>query len=176
MEPQWGRFSEEQQRVIKPFIRGRVIYDLGCGQGHLSVAMAKLGAKRVVAVDGRCKRDRRQHPKVEHMEAYFHEFDCKVGTALVSWPLPGGDSDLAAIVSRVKTVIYLGCNLDGRLCGTPRFWDHVTWRSVLAHVPHKRNTLIVYGGACNKRDLLPEEQGAMRESHIFRLTSAAAAE
>ena len=42
-------------------------------------------------------------------------------------------------------VIYVGSNTSGNSCGTNALFAHFRERDVLAYVPERRNTLIVYG-------------------------------
>lgn len=53
--PGFGDLSHPTTRLVlklmEPHIQGRVVFDLGCGSGILSLCAAALDAKRVVAID-----------------------------------------------------------------------------------------------------------------------------
>jgi hypothetical protein len=100
-----------------------------------------------------------------------------VETAFVSWPsVEGGkmcrrpDYSLLDPVRKAKTVIYLGNNMDGTVCGSPKLYKHLSRRQVLAHAPERRNTLIVYGRLLRgqERALLPEERAGIDQSRVYR--------
>ena len=174
----YGQLSKDQKKTIKPFIRNRVVHDLGAGDGRLSAELVDLGARRVVAVDEDAPWRKLQPPlprgdKIRYVETSFAYFTEPVRTAFVSWPYQTSEYRLVAILREAKTVIYLGTNFDGTACGAPDFWWHVTRREVLAHEPYKKNTLIVYGAVLpDRRALLPEEDAAMTGAHIRRFEDA----
>ena len=55
-----GRLSGE---IINKDIRGKEILDMGCGSGRYAIALARLGAKRVVAIDY----ERRSYARAEEL-------------------------------------------------------------------------------------------------------------
>jgi hypothetical protein len=78
-------------------------------------------------------------------------------------------SGLLWLLSRFKTVIYLGKNTDGRACAWPGFFDEMSHRPVLDHIPDRRNTLIVWGKKDKnlKREFLLEEVAGMDWSKCY---------
>lgn len=155
----YGQLSGEQEKSLVEFVRRRKVYDLGCGP-HLRMAkkLVELGARKVVAVD-KDWMDKGKLPRIEKRRVDFGDFRERVRTAFVSWPWATPPSELVRIVEKAETVIYLGKNFDGVICGDEEFWGSLARREVLAHVPNKRNTLIVYGKVRrSKRELLPEEK------------------
>ena len=80
------------------------------------------------------------------------------------------DYSMLEPVRKAKRVIYLGNNMDGTVCGSPKLYKHLSRRQVLAHAPERRNTLIVYGGLLRgrQRELLPEERAGIDQSRIYR--------
>jgi predicted RNA methylase len=47
----FGQVTDQQACAIQPFILGRVVHDLGCGDQYLSKRLVAWGAKTVIAVD-----------------------------------------------------------------------------------------------------------------------------
>ena len=52
---------------------------------------------------------------------------------------------LLQLLARAETIVYLGKNTDGSMCGFPAVFEHMVGRRLLAYVPHFRNTLVVVG-------------------------------
>ncbi len=65
------------------------------------------------------------------------------------------------MLNTARTVIYLGSNFDGVSCGSEEMFHELSRREVLALVPHKFNSLIVYGSQRVQRRLLPEEYAGL---------------
>ena len=192
----FGRFSPEQAAAVRPFVQGQRVHDLGAGVSlYLAHYLVGLGADEVVAVDrsptpwrggGYGPKRHRWHAlygqetpdgnqtadfrKVRYVQAYFSEFRERVTTAFVSWPSnypDDQDAGLVRLVSNAQMVVYLGTNTDGTACGSPDLFSHLCAREALVHVPHRRNTLIVYGQEVGSRKLLPEERAAMDTTRIY---------
>ena len=161
--PEWGlrlmangELLPEMEPVIADIVRGMEVYDLGAGDLTYAKRLLQLGADRIVAVDkeGFCP-SRFRGRAIHAVRTYFQDVQVPPGgieVAWVSWPcnrpLPG----LTRLLAASARVIYMGCNTGGSCCGELPLWDHLTRRRILAHVPHMRNSLIVYG------DPLPEDE------------------
>ena len=163
----YGLVTPEMKTTLAPFVRGQDVWDLGAGDMTYSEMLLKLGADHVWAVDKCEPLCEPVPPRVTYMEIYFALL-CevkpppKMDVVLLSWPCNcwGATPGLPELVRRAETVLYLGHNLDGTCCGTEPLWDDLTQREILAHIPHERNSLIVYGEHVGRRMLVPEEIGA----------------
>lgn len=183
-----GQLHGEQERTLAPFVKGKVVYDLGAGALGMAHELVRLGAKHVVAVDMEYKSSFNNHlnnmqkwksgsPKISLHANSFDEFLLKhrspIRTALVAWPWGhnfggSGDVPLVALLRHATTIIYLGKNFDGTSCGSRVLFDEFTKREVKAECPHRWNNLIVYGKHSKKlRELLPEERAVYAEEVLW---------
>jgi hypothetical protein len=140
--------------VLRPYVVGKTVHDLGAGRLHLAKELLGLGAERVIAVD-RLPRDS-DDPRIEQHTSLFEEYKATIETAFGSWPHPKV-SALTPLVQRTPLAIILAKVADSTVCGTACLWAMLSKREVLAYVPMKRNSLIVYGAALIERPPLPEE-------------------
>jgi hypothetical protein len=180
----FGKLSPAQQAVVRRFVSGKTVLDLGAGTFELSRCLVDLGAEHVIAVE-RSTRERGRleigtpYERVRVLPSNLSALGRvarragrrgveppashrRAQVAFVSWPSPSGrmyspapDFAILEPVRKAQVVVYLGSNLDGTICGSPTLYQHLARREVLAHEPEKRNTLIVYG------KLLP--RGRVRE-------------
>lgn len=157
----YGRLSEAQRELLRPFVAGRTIHDLGAGSGALSLILVGLGARHVVAIDKELTPI--DHPKITNVECLLDEYwntNDPIDTAFVSWPANYTVPGLSFLVGLAKQVIYVGKNTDGSNCATRHVMSRLLCRPVLAHAPEKPNTVTVYGedqGRAVKRPLTGEE-------------------
>lgn len=146
----YGCLNDIQKEALKPFLHGRAVTDLGCGDGGWAKYILEEGATRVVAVD---KDDFIRKPHwwrgrpVQLVRQHFADFKNAVDVAFVSWPVNSYNAaiGLIGIIDRADTVIYLGSNVEGNNCGSPQFFENLLHRELLAYEPDRRSTLIVYG-------------------------------
>jgi len=159
MGSSYGRLYPSQRNFVEHAVRGKVVHDLGAGFLGLAHELLNLGATEIIAID------RFEMPEatanIKRLQGYFHDYHEPIDTAFVSWPINWQDLGLLEAIDRASTVIYLGSNHDGNMCGFHEFWAHLRQREVLAHVPERRNTLIVYGPKHVEREELPEEHAAL---------------
>lgn len=170
----FGKMNAAQQAVVRRFVRGRAVHDLGAGDFILSRCLIDLGAARVFAVERQARHSGilevgAPYEAVQVVGAGFRALGkvtrhhrrtgeklpgafARPEVAFVSWPTPEdskftshSDYSLLGYVRRAKVVIYLGSNLDGTMCGSRKLYEHLGRREVLGHEPARRNTLIVYG-------------------------------
>ena len=170
----FGDLSTEQRNELKRFIAGKRVYDLGCGNGSLTKSLVELGPVEIVGVD----KDFSPKPFVDPsgktsirwLKKRFGEVDEKIDIAFVSWPIDSvGRSELAELLRKVETVIYLGKNNDGTWCGGPGLFRHLIRREVLAHAPESRNTMTVYGEEKNEnRRVTGEEFASFHDARLYR--------
>ena len=164
----FGHLTPPMLVALRPLVAGRIVHDLGAGDLGLARALRGLGASRVVAIDkaygspeSPLARDALGGTAgIELVRAYFRDFSDPVDVAFVSWPV-NWPTGLAGILERSRVVLYLGKNTDGSACGTPEVFARLASREVLAHVPHRRNTLVAYGPVRTARPLLGEELAAL---------------
>lgn len=161
-----GRLYHEQREALRPFLDVPMVHDLGSGDLSLAKDLVRLGAHKVVAID-KVQSRRASTAKVVPITCYFENYPGPVDTAFVSWPHNSYDFGLMSILRRARIVAYLGKNTDGTSCGTPQMWNHLVPREVLAHVPAKHNTLIVYGPELQARQYLPEEYAGLFQDSMF---------
>lgn len=171
----FGDLNEEQEAVVRNFVAGYSVHDLGAGELKIAAKLVELGAHRVIAVDKLYSHRvlNLPHPTVFLVGEYFEEYAMHghlIDVAFVSWPeawrLPG----LVRLLADARISIYLGSNFDGVSCGTEELFQFWSRRNVLATVPSKQNTLIVYGNLVTQRRLLPEEYAALHRGTIGYFT------
>ena len=160
----YARLDKRQQAALAALIRGRTVHDLGCGDRTLSAYLVQLGAAGVVAVDYR------QPPGdpaagVTAVRVMFLEFAASepaIDVAFVSWPNNHVQHGLLELLHRSATVAYLGKNTDGVACGWPGLFRHFLARKLVAYLPHRANTLCVYGPPIAEARIgEPEEQAGL---------------
>ena len=161
-----GKLSSAQARIVAAFVKDELVHDLGAGDLELARQLIALGARGVVAVDKNPTHKR--VPLVRQVASHFHAFEEPIEVAFVSWPVNWQDLGVVGLVKRAPLVIYLGTNMDGIACGTGELYWDLSKREVLAHEPHPKNTLIVYGHRSVTRDPLPEEIAGMDPTRLYR--------
>ena len=166
----YGTPTKEQARVIRPFVRGKVVHDLGAGDLRLSKRLRSWGAERVVALD---KKLPRKIPEgVDFKEGYFKDFTEAPEVVWLSWPVNHEAPGLVGILERTPLVLYLGTNTNGTACGGQDLWRHLRTREVLAYEADLSNTLIVYGVNRVERGLCGEEVAALDDSKWWTFQEA----
>lgn len=143
----WGNlWSIEQIQTFEAAVSGRVVLDLGSGDGGMASCAMQRGAKRVIQVE---KSAHPQAPARGNMdELERHRID-EADVLLMSWPTTGDPCPWASVLARspMKPVIYLGANVNGSVCGSFQLWLNLIKQAVTSYVPHPRNSLIVYAAA-----------------------------
>lgn len=159
----YGLLTREMRLVLSEHVKNRIVHDLGAGDMTRSCELSDLGASSVVAVDKRLPHPRRDLPgnvffyKMSFKEL-LSEIDHPIDVAFVAWPFNAHLPGLLELLTRAKTVIYLGINDEGTACGWSGLFTYLSTREVLAEVNHPRNDLLIYGSALEcKRRLRPEE-------------------
>ncbi len=151
MRSSYGILNVPQFCEVQRHVQGRVVYDLGCGNLCLSQILVTMGASMVEAVDDDHHEIgwRSPHPQIRLHETRFNSEELaeeRMETAFLSWPT-GYANGLARLLLPVSKVIYLGSNCDSILCGPRDMWEQFAYRPLLAHIPARANTLLVYGPA-----------------------------
>jgi len=157
----FGHLTEVMAQTIRTYVEGKHVWDLGSGDFHYALELMLLGARSVLAID---KEWRERPPNgISFRQDYFFNITPEpIDVAFVSWPANHTLTGLIGILERAQTVIYLGCNLDGSACGWRGLFEHLTSRELLAHIPHRRNTLLVCGRTLDvPREPTGEERGGL---------------
>lgn len=145
----YGELSEAQQKALRPFVRKKSVLELGAGALTMARALRKMGACLVTCVDKNVLPTPRTETikivRAYHDQLVNEEDKPRADVLFTSWPQNVFDLGLLSFVEETETIVYLGKNTDGTACAFPAFWQHVIERQLLAYVPEKRNTLIVYG-------------------------------
>ncbi len=172
-----GKLTDEQEAVVRNFVAGYNVHDLGAGQLGMAAKLRDLGAHTVTAVDKIYRYLPFSPPTlVTLVGEYFEEYAAHghyIDVAFVSWPEAWRLDGIVDLLRTARVVIYLGSNFDGTACGTEDMFRHLSRRNVLALVPHKWNSLIVYGNDIVQRRLLPEEYAALNRDKAYCVCGAA---
>lgn len=173
----FGLLTNEMEALVAPHVERRIVWDLGAGDLMYAHRLLKLGAAHVVAVD-------KELPQINVppnfgltiRQSYFHEIerlDEDIEVAFMSWPRNGNVPGLARMVDRSRVVVYLGSNTDGSACGDVElFLDHLCHRELLGHVPHRRNSLLIYGRPRRREKPLTGEEFAMLSGNMMPFETA----
>lgn len=171
----YGTVTPEMVGVIREYVQGRCVWDLGAGDlAYAHHLVRRWGAEKVVAVD----KEEMPQPRrraVFRVQKYFADVQMPqagVDVVFLSFPQNTRLAGLVRLLGKSKVVIYLGCNTGGTACGDQELFLHLTGREVLAHVPHERGSLVVYGGACAQRSLVPEEWAATHPERMWSFGEA----
>lgn len=171
----YGTVTPEMVGVIREYVRGRCVWDLGAGDlTYAHHLVRRWGAEKVVAVD-KAEMPKIQRRAVFRVQKYFADVQMPqagVDVAFLSFPQNTSLVGVVRLLGLSKVVIYLGCNTGGTACGDAALFEHLTGREVLAHVPHERGSLVVYGGACAQRPLVPEEWAALHPERMWSFEEA----
>lgn len=159
-----GKISDIQRQIIKKYISGKQVYDLGCGNLMLSYDLLNMGASSVFAVDKEIPEQIPLHPLLKFQKSYFKNITDTPEIAFVSWP--DNNAVFGDLIAKSKIIIYLGKNYAGTCCGSQSFWFPLYKREIL-EINFDLNTLIIYGPNLCKRDLYGEEIGRFTRALTF---------
>lgn len=140
--------SDAQRRAVRPFLKGKDVYDLGAGSDLVYVAdLLAFGAATVVAVD----KERMAKPvstKIRCEQRRFDEypkFPEDGDVAFVSWPVNRSNPGLIRMLQTAPIIVYVGKNTDGTACGDRDLFELFARRELITYVPDRQNVLAVYG-------------------------------
>jgi hypothetical protein len=160
-----GKISDVQRQIIKKYISGKQVYDLGCGNLWLSYKLLDMGASSIFAVDKKIPEETLlRHPLIQFQKSYFKNITDTPEIVFVSWP--DNNANFGDLISKSKIIIYLGKNYGGTCCGSQSFWFPLYKREIL-EINFDLDTLIIYGPTFCKRDLYGEEIGRFTRSLTF---------
>lgn len=151
--------------ALAPHIRGQIVWDLGAGDGQLSLALKQMGADTVYSVEPHPPHPAQDDlpPGVVLVKEYIRDLPLpeEAPVVFISWPLNRAVRGLVEWVRHARMVVYLGSNFDGVACGDRDLFLTMLRRDVVMYVPDRHNNLIVLG---QRRDTsrapLPEEEAA----------------
>jgi hypothetical protein len=155
----WGTLNDTMIATLAPFVRGKVVWDLGSGpEMRHSEILLSLGAQ-VTAFD---KVPLPFVPGVQNVQALFKDIQGHPDVAFLSWPVNNSGLDtLLPLLAQTPVIVYLGSNTDGNACGTLAFFQEIRNRELKAHVPDRHNSLLIVGNPLLERTLTPEEIAAL---------------
>jgi hypothetical protein len=123
------------RKALANVVKGKIVHDLGAGDLELSRELLILGAREVYAIDKEPRPKPRPWPKhLHYKQDYFANINRRLDIAFLSWPI-NHDVNLFPLVTTAGIVAYLGKNTDGSMCGTPRLFEVMVRRELLAYVP-----------------------------------------
>lgn len=156
----YGTLNAAQEYCLKKLVAGKVVYDLGAGDLVLAHKLLELGAAKVIAIEKERFFIDNVAPDIEVRKQYFQHIDEDIDIAFVSWPA-NYDNGLLPVLRRTKTILYLGKNTDGSMCGTPALFKYLLTRKIEGYVPSRPNTLICYSEQLATRLPVQEEDAAI---------------
>jgi hypothetical protein len=166
----WGKITSEMDDIIRFYVEGEEVHDLGGGDGRLARKLVQLGSRRVIVYD---KEVSEESEKVDTRKVLFNDlseelFESKV--LFISWPPNNYSSNqLSEIIKRAKLIIYLGFNFDCTACGSEIFYRELYKRELLEYIPNRKNNLLIVGSYCaSERLMTPEEMAGLCQDRIFR--------
>jgi len=165
----YGRPTDSQIREISKAIQGKHVHDLGAGDLYLSRKLLDWGASKITAIDSASdvpvQNVQNLIDRIHVIQKHFDDIPgTNINTAFVSWP-SNYVNGILRLLKKASTIIYLGCNVNGTVCGTTELFEYLINREVLTHLPHTRNTLIIYGPGMVKRAPFYEEDAALNMSN-----------
>jgi len=172
----FGTLTPTQHEKIVPVVKGKTVHDFGAGDLSLATHLLEMGAQKVIAIDKTEPMEARKLPPdgplvfcLDTHENYLYgNSEIAPEVAFLSWPFSSVDWALLKMASRAETVIYLGTNMGGTACGFPALFGHFLTRELVAHVPHRNNTLIILGGPAKApRVPLYEELAGIDQSKVY---------
>lgn len=163
----YGHLTEEMLRALEQTIRGELVVDVRAGDLYYTRILLELGAKKVMAIDKEpLPRARRGIQTPHHKPLQALKPCIRDAWLFLSWPV-NRDIGYLPWLEAARGVVYLGSNVNGSSCGVPALSMHLDYREVPHHIPHRRNTLTLYGGPRKEdRELTHEEVAALSTETI----------
>lgn len=157
----YGHLTKGMLHALEQTIHGQLVVDVGAGDLYYSRLLLELGARKVVAIDKEpLSRARRGIQTIRNPLRALEPI--RDAWLFLSWPV-NHDIGYLPWLEAAEGVVYLGSNVDGSSCGVPAMFMHLYYRGVLHHIPHRRNTLTIYGGPRTQdRELTHEEYAALQ--------------
>lgn len=140
----FGNINQRMRTALSTIVKGRVIHDLGAGDGDHARTLILCGATKVIAIDKE-PIPRPRVPSIECIQARIVEVPVPedLDVVFLGWPVNYNIPGLAPWLSQAKTIIYLGSNFGGTACGNPHLFEVLLRRRLSLHIPDRRNSLLV---------------------------------
>lgn len=152
--PPYGDLTPERLAMIKPYLAGRNVFDLGCGVTAPHAPLLHPLCKHLTCVDPKGQHAHRHTPPsvpsgVKRMFQYFDTMRslCEDSVAFLSWPNASGTRGLSMLVGQCETIIFLGRSDGVTLCGDRNLWRLFMQKEVVFAHKGARDHLVVYQGA-----------------------------
>ena len=180
----YGFLATGMSELIAHCVKGQDVWDLGAGSDLAHTKnMLKLGARSVTAVEKAELYDDTVIPRgATLIRSYSNSVqlpETGIDVAFLAFPQNTNLPGLVSILEQSRIIIYLGSNTDATACGNMNLYLHFLQRDVLATIPNRRNSLIVYGARSDihakPRRPLPEEWAGLHPDEMFSFEEAVAA-
>jgi hypothetical protein len=159
--------TDEQMLRLGQVVSGKSVWALGSGPNLKEAEMlVSHGASSVHAID-KHHRSNSFAPEIKSgsslgvrvydCRAYYAEFleligpEATVDVAFVKWPSATPQPGIAQLIARAETVVYVGKNGDGTICGSMELWLALRLRSLVDVIPGRMNDMIVYTEKLQRR-------------------------
>lgn len=160
MSIKFGRLNPQRMEQLAPYLKGKTVYDLGCGSGATHAKSLLTKCSKLYCVD--------QHMKDHDQRGYgfygvrkeFKDLEplSKDTVAFISWPETGGIEGLLEAMEHCETVIVLAA-CDGRVrCGSTSFWFKMMEKEPVLVDHGAYDHMIVYQGKRDRKENLPVEE------------------
>ena len=153
----YGFISKEMTTALEGLVKGKRVWNLGCGNGGAEPQLLKrLGATVIHAVD-KANRNHILTPTfgtsgvITWCDMYYTEFSAFIGpssaadVAVIKWPDTGPLTGLVGLLDKCEVVVYIGTNDGFTACGNPSLWRYLATREFITAVENRHNDMIVYG-------------------------------
>lgn len=172
----FGLLTPEMEAIVAEHVSGAVVWDLGAGDMLYALRLLELGAAHVIAID-------KNLPQINVpagagltlRQDYFADIEPvgEIEVAFVSWPRNGATWGLEDLLGSARKIIYLGSNTNGSACADPiLFREQLCPRELLGHVPHPRNSLLIYGDSGKRSGPLTGEEFAVLSGDMMTFETA----
>lgn len=173
----YGKVSPVHVDLFKRAVNGKVVYDLGCGDGARALQALSLGAKEVVAIDKSAPhistiKAWQEHP-ITFIKSYFEGFDLEVAkeaVAMLFYPANYHMAGLTCLLERFDQVLYFGLNNNGTMCGHTALFKHLMSRELLDSSDVVTGAMLHYG-ALQRMEAVPRCEEELRWESLINYSS-----
>ena len=172
----YGLLTPDMEALVAEHVSGSVVWDLGAGDLIYALRLLELGAGHVVAIDKDLVQiNTPAGAGLTLRRDYFADIEPvgEIEVAFLSWPRNGAIWGLEDLLAKARKVIYLGCNTGGSACADEHlFRSQLCPRELLGHIPHPRNSLLVYGEQGKRTGPLTGEEFAVLSRTLMAFEEA----
>ena len=141
-------------KLLRPFIAGKVVHDMGAAWLDQTKLLLQLGARQVTAVDSRYH-DIHARPRydgftlevpvgVELVSEDLRTYAGQVDVAFVSWPWVQGRVEPPWLAT-ANTIIVIAVNDESTACKCPGLYPELLRRELLTHTQFVQEDFLVVG-------------------------------